>query len=148
MKVRELEDIVADRCEQTVKTRSTRAHLQDGGKMEACATKRGFRGNTQWMWLTGKKELLPNPPFGSDDIDQCLDAYASEDSKIGIYGCHGFGGKQEWTYDASTKIIGHGKFCLGQVGKSVRVQTCKSGDASQQWQWLKIEGFEMPHLPK
>lgn len=53
---------------------STRTISQDGGKMEDCAPGRGFRGNTQYMWLTGKDELLPNPPFGSDDIDQCLDA--------------------------------------------------------------------------
>ncbi len=34
------------------------------------------------VWLTGNDELLPNPPFGSDDIHQCLDAYVADEPKI------------------------------------------------------------------
>ena len=55
--------------------------------MEACASSRPFRGNTQYAWVTDTDEYLINPPYGSDDIDQCLDAYESVGSKTSMYGC-------------------------------------------------------------
>eukprot|EP00041_Stephanoeca_diplocostata_P003202 m.32547 g.32547 ORF g.32547 m.32547 type:complete len:596 (+) comp14138_c0_seq1:74-1861(+) len=126
---------------------SQRARTTNGGKMEACNRDKGFKGNTQYLWLTEKNELLLNPPFGSDDIDQCLDAYQTAGSKLQIYGCHGFGGKQEWIYDPSTLQIKHQSACLAEKDGSVRVENCVD-DNTQKWKWSKVNGFEFPKLEK
>eukprot|EP00038_Savillea_parva_P031856 m.91326 g.91326 ORF g.91326 m.91326 type:complete len:577 (+) comp9897_c0_seq2:72-1802(+) len=127
---------------------SNRALTQDGGRMEKCAPERSFRGNTQYMWLTGRDELLPNPPAGTDDIDQCLDAYIAEGQKIQMYACHGFRGKQEWLYDTRTGQIKHGNFCLGEVKIGDLAQPhlvkCDENDASQKWKWRTVDHFTPP----
>eukprot|EP00040_Diaphanoeca_grandis_P039942 m.260673 g.260673 ORF g.260673 m.260673 type:complete len:553 (-) comp40432_c0_seq1:21-1679(-) len=114
---------------------SSRTRSQDGGKMEACKEAgSSVKGNTQYFWLTKKKELLLNPPWGSDDADFCLEARQEKGSKMNIYGCHGWGGKQEWTYDPTTKQIGHGAaICLGVEQGTAKIMDCDH--ESSQWEW-------------
>eukprot|EP00037_Helgoeca_nana_P025099 m.270605 g.270605 ORF g.270605 m.270605 type:complete len:576 (-) comp26851_c0_seq4:211-1938(-) len=129
---------------------STRTISQDGGKMEPCATSKGFRGNTQYMWLTGKDELLPNPPLISYDMDQCLESNVAVGQQIRMYACHGFRGKQEWLYDPSTMLLRHGIFCLGETKQNGLLQPhvvkCVEGDASMQWKWRTVDNFTPPKI--
>jgi len=117
-----------------------RMRTNDGGKMEACADGRQFRGNTQYLWNTKSDEILINPPYGSDDIDQCLDAYESEGAKTAMYGCHGYGGKQKWVYDEATKMFKHGSNCFAHTtGNDARVTRCDPGNDKQKWEWIRLK---------
>ena len=117
-----------------------RNRRNDGGKMEPCATSRPFRGNTQYAWITKTDEYLINPPYGSDDIDQCLDAYETIGSKTSMYGCHGWGGKQKWIYDQETKFLRHGDNCFVHTeGDKALVKACDASNANAKWEWVKLD---------
>jgi hypothetical protein len=56
-----------------------------------------------------------------------------------MYGCHGYGGKQNWVYDETTKTLKHGKNCFVHVSDSkAEVGSCDSGDSAK-WEWVHIE---------
>lgn len=117
---------------------SSRTRSQDGGKMENCKTQPSIKGNTQYFWLTKKDEMLLNPPYGSDDVDFCLDAYSKENSKMQIYGCHGYGGKQEFIYKEIDGELRHGdSFCFTDDGGRPVITKC-SGRENQKWDWVDI----------
>merc|ERR1719507_1155939 len=86
---------------------------------------------------------------GSDGTQFCLDTLGHlNGGVVGLYGCHGAGGNQEWSMTKSGHVK-HGDLCLGiesaNPGAGLRLRTCAGNSQLQKWQRLDKNVGQMRH---
>lgn len=67
----------------------------------------------------------------------CLDTLGHlEGDSVGVFGCHGQGGNQDWSWTKSSQIK-HENVCLtstdNDIGSLIKMKPCKSTDIAQKW---------------